>query len=747
MLQRDRMVVFEPEAPIEKASALDLSSGGPGFVLAVNPGSLSTKLGIGQRAGGALRFIEQELSHSDEGHSRLGHIRRRLDLVLSVLRGAGAELSKLRAVCARGGFLEPTGGGLIRVNALRNGRWVADARVLEDLERAVLEHPSNYGIPIALGLLERCGLDAPAFTLDPVTTDQMSPLAQYAGKAGFRRRSIFHALNVFAASRLVAGRLGRALDELCLLVCHLGGGTSVVALRDGRAVDVNNAFLGEPPFTPQRGVPQLGDALDYALCLRERGVGRAEIVFGEFTKNAGLRSYTGTADLREIETRVGRGDRAAAEALDAMAYQIVKALGGMAAVLGRRPDALVFTGGGARSGVLLDAIADAIGRGVLDGIAAYVVPGTLEQYAMVEQTLRCLDGEVEASPYRPQPRVETPRPIDRLADLLERGKALIRENPKTVALCLPNDESLLALRDAHEDGIVAGAVLVGRRDAIESAARGIGLDLGAYSMRIVEPVPQAGPLDEGVAATTATRLVRDGAANMLMKGVVSTGALLKAILDKEHGLARVARLSMSVVTYLPRHDRLIVFADPGINTESDDFDVMVEEVRGALKLARYLEMTPRVAFLSAVERPTTHIPSTLLARQLAEYFTEEARRGGGSAGDAVLSDAAFQGPLSLDLALDPEVAADKGCAGPVVGQANVLIFPNIESANAFYKFVTQIEPSRLIATAIPGTLAPCVISSRGDSEADRMASLVFGAYLEELYQRRLAAAGQGAAGG
>jgi len=197
---------------------------------------------------------------------------------------------------------------------------------------------------------------------------------------------------------------------------------------------------------------------------------------------------------------------------------------------------------------------------------------------------------------------------------------------------------------------------------------------------------------------------------------------------------------MSCVTYLPRHDRLIVFADPGINTETDNFDIMAEEVRGALKLARYLDMAPRVAFLSAIERPTPRIPSTLLAEQLAAYFTEEAEH------DERLRGAAFQGPLSLDLALDPEVVADKACAGAVAGQANVLIFPNIESANAFYKFVTQIEPSRLIATAIPGTTAPCVVSSRGDSEANRMASLVLGAYLEELYQRRLAAARQGTEG-
>ncbi|MBN1918677.1 MAG: butyrate kinase [Verrucomicrobia bacterium] len=740
MFQRQCMQVVEPDAPIAETSVLDLSSRGPGFVLAINPGSLSIKLGVGQRVDGAVRFVEQELSHSDEGKSRRGQIRRRLGLVLEFLRGAGAELSKLQGVCARGGFLEPTDGGLIRVNLRREGRWAADERVLGDMEKTVLVHPSNYAIPIALGLLERCGIDAPAFTLDPVTTDQMAPVAQYSGKAGFRRRSIFHALNVFAASRLVAERLGRTLDELCLVVCHLGGGTSVVALEHGRSIDVNNAFLGEPPFTPQRGVPQLGDAIDYALQLRERGMSRADIVFGEFTKNAGLRSYTGTADLREIEARIGRGDRAAAEAVEAMAYQIVKALGAMAAVLGRRADGVVFTGGGARSGVLLDAIARAISRGVLDGMAAYVVPGTLEQYAMVERTLRCLDGEIEASPYRPRVRIETPRPIDRLADLLEQGKALIRENPKTVALCLPNDESLWALRDAHDDGIVRGAVLVGERGEIEAVARAMDLDLDAYSMRVVEPTSQTGVFDEAVAATTATRLVRDGVANMLMKGLVSTSALLKAVLDKEHGLARAARLSMSVVTYLPRHDRLIVFADPGINTETDDFDLMVEEVHGALRLAGYLDMTPRVAFLSAIERATPRIPSTVLARHLAEYFTDAAST------DATLADAAFQGPLSLDLALDPEVAADKACGGPVVGQANVLIFPNIESANAFYKFVTQIEPSRLIATAIPGTTAPCVISSRGDSEADRMASLVFGAYLEELYQRRLTAAGQGARG-
>jgi len=500
---------------------------------------------------------------------------------------------------------------------------------------------------------------------------------------------------------------------------------------------VNNALLGEPPFTPQRGTPQLGDAIDYAIYLWERGATREQILFGEFAQNAGLRSYTGTADLRKIEARVRDGDAEAAEAVNALAYQISKAVGAMATAGGGSVagplEAILFTGGGARSGLLLEAIAERLGAGPLDELPVYVYPGSLEQYAMVERTHRCLSGEVAAAAYEPKPLVRTPRPVDRLGDLLDHAKRVIRQAPKTIALCVPNRESLEALRDARDEGVIKSALLVGEQAAIEAEARALEIDLDKYGFTIVEPPTRAHGHEHAAPARTAVRLVREGAANMLMKGLVHTGELIKAIVDKEDGLSSGGRLNMSCVTYLPRHDRLIVFADAAINTETDSFDVMVEEVRGALKLARYLDIEPRVAFLSAIERTTPRIPSTLMARELADYFTSEAER------DETLAGAAFQGPLSLDLALDPVVAAEKGASGPVAGEANILIFPDIESANIFYKFVTQTEPSRLLATAIPGTTAPCVICSRTDSETVRMASLVLGAYLEELYQRQLRA--------
>jgi butyrate kinase len=734
MAPTDRPITLTFDLPVADLTELDLGAGGPGYILAVNPGSLSSKLGLGQSVDGRLRFHETELFHEDPKLTRRGRIRYRKELLLDFLSEHGAELGALKAICVRGGFLLPTDGGLIRLNELREDSWQPDRCLVRDVENAEMEHPCNYGVPIALSIIGEHGLQIPAFTLDPVTTDQMAPLAQYAGKKGFVRRSVFHALSVFATARLLAAHLGKEVAETNLVVCHLGGGISVVALRGGRAVDVNNALLGEPPFTPQRGIPQLGDAIDYAIHLWERGATRDRILFGEFTKNAGLRSYTGTADLRKIEARVREGDAEAAEAVQALAYQIAKAIGAMATAGGALPagplEAILFTGGGARCGLLLESIADQLG-GPLAELPVYVYPGSLEQYAMVERTQRCLAGEIAATGYKPKPLIRTPRPVDRLGDLLDHAKRVIRQSPKTIALCVPNRESLEALRDARDEGVIKNALLVGERATIETEAQALELDLSEYGFMIVEPESGVRGHEHAPPARTAVRLVREGAADMLLKGLVHTGELFKAIVDKEDGLSRGGRLNMSCVTYLPRHDRLIVFSDPAINTETDNFDVMVEEARGAIRLARYLDIEPRVAFLSAIERTTPRIPSTLMAHELADYFTSEAER------DETLADAVFQGPLSLDLALDPAVAAEKGASGPVAGEATILIFPDIESANIFYKFVTQTAPSRLLATAIPGTTAPCVICSRTDSEEVRMASLVLGAYLEQLYQRQL----------
>ncbi len=342
-------------------------------ILVLNPGSTSTKVALFE---GPREIFRQTVEHpADElaGLDLFDQLPLRRRAVEAALAAAGVDLERLDAVAARGGILPP----------LRSGVYRVTEGMLAALRNAPLKHASNLGAYLARELADPRGI--PAFVVDPVSVDEFEDVARITGLPGIYRRSFLHALNLKAVARRLADELGRPYEALNLIGIHLGGGISVCAHRRGRIVDSTNA-VDEGPFSPQRaGTLPMGPFLELVLS----GKHSEKELWGFLLGRGGWVAHLGTQDAREVEARIRAGDRKALLVARAMAYQVAKAAGGMAAVLRGQVDALYLTGGLARWERLVAWL-----REDLAWIAPiHVFPGEGEMEALAAGALRALRGE------------------------------------------------------------------------------------------------------------------------------------------------------------------------------------------------------------------------------------------------------------------------------------------------------------------------------------------------------------------
>ncbi len=352
------------------------------YILAVNPGSTSTKAALFKNR----ELIEEiNTAHNAEDLDACGSLFEQIDLRLEsikpVIKALGDE--KLNAVIGRGGLMKPLDGGVYRV----------DQRMLDDLKSCRYGvHASNLGAPLARELAGRYGrTGCPALIADPVVVDEMIQEARISGIASISRRSIFHALNQKSTAREAARQLGKSYEESNFIVAHMGGGVSVGAHRRGRVIDVNNALDGDGPFSPERsGTVPAGQLLD----LVEQGMPISE-VRRLITGAGGVASLYGSKDALAMEEAHIRGEEKASLIYRAMILQIAQEIGRQAATLEGDIDAVVLTGGMARSPVVTGDIEKKIG--FLGKII--VVPGEREMDSLAENALAGLTGSREIKEY------------------------------------------------------------------------------------------------------------------------------------------------------------------------------------------------------------------------------------------------------------------------------------------------------------------------------------------------------------
>ncbi len=351
-------------------------------ILAINPGSTSTKIGYFKDE---QCLFKETLRHSTSEVSpdrdREEQARFRREAVIDLLNAKRISLNTISALVVRGGLLKP----------LASGTYSVDDAVYEDLLSARYGwHASNLGSIIALPLARE--LKIPVYTVDPVTVDELEALARYSGLKGLPRLSMSHALNMKAVARHASARLLKKYEDLNLVVAHLGSGISVSAHKRGRMVDVNNANE-EGPFSLERCGTLPALAL-VRLCYS--GEFSMEEAVRLLTARGGIYSYLQSKDFAAVEQNIANGDFYAREIVEAMAYQVAKEIGAMATVLKGTVDQIVITGGMANAENFVAMI-----TGRISFIApVMVLAGEEELEALAAGALRVLRGDEKALSYQ-----------------------------------------------------------------------------------------------------------------------------------------------------------------------------------------------------------------------------------------------------------------------------------------------------------------------------------------------------------
>jgi phosphotransacetylase len=283
--------------------------------------------------------------------------------------------------------------------------------------------------------------------------------------------------------------------------------------------------------------------------------------------------------------------------------------------------------------------------------------------------------------------------------LIERTKGM---PAVTTAVAHPCDEvSLGAAVEAAQMGIIT-PLLVGPEPKLRTVAQKFGLDLSPYELIDA-------PHSHGAAAK-AVELVRQGRAELLMKGSLHTDELLGEVVKRDTGIRTARRISHVFIMDVPTYHKPIMITDAAVNiapTLEEKRDILQNAIDLAIALGR---KQPKVAILSAVETVNPKIPTTLEAAALCKM----AERG-------QITGALLDGPLAFDNAISAEAARIKGIDSPVAGDADILLVPDLEAGNMLAKNLTFL--SRADAAGIVlGARVPIILTSRADNERTRLAS-------------------------
>ncbi len=275
--------------------------------------------------------------------------------------------------------------------------------------------------------------------------------------------------------------------------------------------------------------------------------------------------------------------------------------------------------------------------------------------------------------------------------------------PRTVALAMATDaHALRAVSMAHQMGFI-NAILCGPESEIKSVATAHNIDVSAFKI-----IDCASDID---AATVAVSLVRDGRADILMKGLIHTADILRAVLNRDTGIRGDGILSHVSVMYSPSRQRTLFLTDIAM-VMYPDLDKKVQLIKNAVSVARHMGVdTPRVATLCAVETFNPKMQATVDAQALYEMNMRDE-----------ISNCIISGPIAFDIAVSPDAAVAKKYTGPVQGNADILLFDNIEAGNNTIKSMVQFS-DWIFGGVIIGARAPIVLNSRSDSDVSKLFSI------------------------
>ncbi len=344
------------------------------FILAINPGSTSTKIALYEDEREIIvKSLDHPVEEIDKYEKIIDQFEMRKDVVCNFLKENGYDLNNLDAVVGRGGMLPPVKAGAYRVNDLMVNRL---------RNNPIQEHASNLGALIAYEIANYIG--KAAYIYDSVKVDELNSIARISGMPVLPRISTSHVLNTRAMAMKAAKMHGRDYKSMNFVVAHMGGGISINAHEQGRLVDV--IADDEGPFSPERSGRVSCRAL-VDLCFS------GEYDYASIKKmlsgKGGLKAYLGIVDAREVEKMICEGNEEARIVYEAMAYQIAKGIGELSTVLKGKIDLIILTGGIAYSKLMTDMIRERV-----EFIAPVeIMAGENEMESLALGALRVLKGQ------------------------------------------------------------------------------------------------------------------------------------------------------------------------------------------------------------------------------------------------------------------------------------------------------------------------------------------------------------------
>jgi phosphate butyryltransferase len=685
-------------------------------VLCVNPGSTSTKVAL---------FRGLELRASEEVHLPPDYpdsIENRTEAIVAWLNKQGIEAGQLTGIACRGGFLGP----------VPTGTYEICDEMVEDLEEPRIAHASNMAIPIGIELENRFagGGEILLTTTDPVASDEMDTVSRMTGiKRILRDGTGAHYLNQEAVHLLACSILGRPEAELVTIGAHLGGGISILRHSKGEVTDLVNAFSGVPSANRSGNIP-----LDSLLAAIEEGEISLPELGRYLYREGGLIDLAGTNDFKALlhfrDTGAVGGQREKIDLIiDFFAKSIAGAIMKIAAVEGAI-DVVILTGGLSRSSEFTSRIRQKL----YPYFPVVVIPGSIEHEALVAGHLRArfdagslkdyvterdalkrrrneerdlIETEVFTHPHL---RKKENAPITSLDEVVFVARSLVakRSAPRIAIVGAENEDAVAAAKQANEEGRypIAKFLLVGDYYEVNKIAWEYDITVDGDNYTIVDADD---PVDRAI------QLLDSGEADILMKGGVKTEKIMRGAFKYLKTTGRLERGSVYShvgVFQIPTYPKLLMVTDAAVNPEPGH-DMKKKILENALQVARYINIEkPKVAVISAVETLNPSVESSIEAGKLADEYRDR-------------EDCIVEGPLSLDVAIDPHSAKEKKYPGRVKGNADILLMPDIESGNVVYKTLT-VSSGAYLAGVVVGPGVPIILGSRGDSARTKLASISLG---------------------
>lgn len=358
----------------------------PKKLLIINPGSTSTKVSLFEDE---TNVYTESIFHDAPELLRYpttnDQMPMRKQVILDFLSAHGLTPEDIDVFVGRGGCAYSQPSGVMEIDA----RLVADTAA----DKGGSDHPAKLGVMLAYELGTAC--NKPMYTVNPTNVDELCDSARLTGIAGLYRRAQTHVLNQKGIAAIHAKSLGKRYEKMNLIVCHVDGGITVTAHKEGKMIDSTEGAGGDGPFTPTRlGSIPVMEVLQYLDEGHTTGEMRAML-----SRSGGFVSHFGTSDASKVHALVESGEEKACTVWNAMIYQLCKSIGAAAAVLEGKVDGILLTGGLMRYRDIFQGVEQRCGW--IAPVSVY--PGECEQEAMADAVLEVLRGEKEANRYTGKP--------------------------------------------------------------------------------------------------------------------------------------------------------------------------------------------------------------------------------------------------------------------------------------------------------------------------------------------------------